>query len=275
MLLQDQQVRILTKLGFTPTQVRLYLTLLRIGKAQGRKLADQAGVSRSIVHRELDELQKRGIVEKEITQPYTFRAVPIDEGLKILLKQKFDEADEIRDETEILLQKTRNKQKTSLRDEEYRLVLIGRKERIIQRIKRQHDTAKVCVDILTTLPRLLQVLNECLPNVEQSLSRGIQFRVALDNCEQEIGAYPTIEILISKPNFSLRVSSSSLAATAVVFDRKEALFCFYPAKPLAESPVIWTNHSSFLAMCECYFEEIWRSAKEYNWNNEKVLISTR
>jgi sugar-specific transcriptional regulator TrmB len=275
MLLQDQEVRILTKLGFTPTQVRLYLTLLRIGKAQGRKLADQAGVSRSIVHRELDELQKRGIVEKEITQPYTFRAVPIDEGLKILLKQKFDEDNEIRDETEILLQKTKKQAKLSSRDEEYRLVLIGRKERIIQRIKQQHDTAKVSVDILTTLQRFLQVLNDCLPNVEQSLSRGVHFRVALDNNDREIMACKNIETLISKPNFCLRLSSCSLAATAGVFDRKEALFCYYPAKPLAESPVIWTNHSSFLAMCECYFEEIWRSAKEHDWNNEKVLLSTR
>ena len=260
-MLQQEEAHILKKLGFTPTQTKLYLTLLRIEKAQGRILADQAGVSRSIIHRELDELQKRGIVEKEITQPYTFRAVPIEEGLKILLEQKFDEAKDLQSETEKILQKTRNKQNRSLDDEKYALVMVGRKERIIQRLKRQHDNAEVSVEILTTLQRLLQILNECLPNVEESLSRGVQFRVVLDNISQEIGSHQTIMGLLSKPNFHLRFSSRSLHTNCVVFDGKEACFCFYPAKPLAKSPIIWTNHPSFLEMFQNYFEAIWKTAK--------------
>jgi hypothetical protein len=55
--------------------------------------------------------------------------------------------------------------------------------------------------------------------------------------------------------------SSSISVNAAIFDGKEASFCFYPSKPLTESPIIWTNHPSFLAMFQSHFENIWKSAQ--------------
>ena len=59
MFVREEEALILTKLGFTQTQTRLYLTLLKIGNANGRTLAEHAKVPRSIVYRALDELQKK------------------------------------------------------------------------------------------------------------------------------------------------------------------------------------------------------------------------
>ena len=103
--------------------------------AKGRTLAEHAKVPRSIVYRALDELQEKGLVEKEIAQPYTFRATPIQSALQILLDQKFEECKKIRKETNMLLRKTKNIQDTSLGDQQYKFLMIDRKERIIQRIK--------------------------------------------------------------------------------------------------------------------------------------------
>ena len=260
MFFKEEEALILTKLGFTQTQAKLYLTLLRMGNANGRVLAEHAKVPRSIVYRALDELQKKGLVEKEIVQPYMFSATPIQHGLQMLVNQKFEECKKIRKETNILLKKTKNRQDMSQGDQEYKLLMIDRKERIIQRMRQQHDNAKLCVDVLSTPQRWLQILNECLRNYENALSRGVQYRVVLDSCKLDIDHQKNIQVLLSKPNFHLRLSCP-LCVNAAIFDGKEASFSFYPSKPLTESPIIWTNHPSFLAMFQSYFENIWASAQ--------------
>ena len=261
MFVKEEEALILTKLGFTQTQTKLYLTLLKMGNANGRTLAEQAKVPRSIVYRALDELQKKGLVEKEISQPYTFSATPIQHGLQMLIDQKFEECKKIRKETEMFLKKTKNTQDMSLGDQEYKLLMIDRKERIIQRMRQQHDNAKLNVDVLSTPQRWLQILHECLQNYENALSRGVQYRVVLDSYKQDIDHQKNIQALLSKPNFNLRLSSSSLCVSGAIFDGKEATFSFYPSKPLTESPIIWTNHPSFLAMFQSHFENIWKSAR--------------
>ena len=274
MFFKEEEALILTKLGFTQTQTKLYLTLLKMGKSDGRTLAEQAKVPRSIVYRALDELQKKGLVEKEITQPYTFKATPIQSGLQMMLDQKFEECKKIRKETDKFLRKTKNTKDTSLIDQEYELLMIDRKERIIQRMKHQHKNVKLYVDVLSTPQRWLQILNECLHDYENALSRGVQYRVVLDSCKQDIGHHKNIQTLLSKANVYLKFSSSTLCVNAAIFDGKEASFCFYPSKPLQESPIIWTNHPSFLVMFQSYFENIWASSQCATETTKKTIHST-
>ena len=232
-----------------------------MGNANGRTLAEHAKVPRSIVYRALDELQKKGLVEKEIAQPYIFRAISIQNGLQMLLDQKFEECKKIRKETGKLLRKTKNNQDMPLSDRQYEFLMIDRKERIIQRMRHQHENAKQRVDVLSTLQRWLQILNECLHDYENAISRGVRYRVVLDSCKQDIGRHKNIRDLLSNPNVCLRLSTCSLSVNAAIFDDKEGSFCFYPSKPLSESPIIWTNHPSFLAMFQSHFENIWESAQ--------------
>jgi sugar-specific transcriptional regulator TrmB len=255
---KEEESLLLTKLGFTQTQTKLYLTLLKMGNVNGRTLAEHANVPRSIVYRALDELQKKGLVEKEISQPYTFSATPIQLGLQMLVDQKFLECRKIRKEIKILIKKTKSDQDMSLGDQEYKFLMIDRKERIIQRMRQQHDNVKLTVDVLSTPQRWLQILHYCLQNYEHALSRDVHYRVVLDSCKEDIRHQKNIQTLFSKPNFHLRLSSS-ISVNAAIFDGKEASFCFYPSKPLTESPIIWTNHPSFLAMFQSHFESIWKS----------------
>jgi sugar-specific transcriptional regulator TrmB len=232
-----------------------------MGNANGRTLAERAKVPRSIVYWALDELQKKRLVEKEISQPYMFIATPIQPGLQMLVDQKFEDCKKIRKETEKFLKKTKSTQETSFGDQEYKLLMIDRKERIIQKMKQQHNSAKLCVDVLSTPQRWLQILHDCITNYEKNLSRGVKYRVVLDSCDLDLDHQKNIQTLLSKPTFNLKLSTNSLCVNAAIFDGKEATFSFYPSKPLTESPVIWTNHPSFLAMFQSYFENIWKSAE--------------
>ncbi len=56
-------------LGLTERQARVYLTLLRTATAKARTVAIYAGVPRQEAYGLLLELQQRGIVHKNLTDP--------------------------------------------------------------------------------------------------------------------------------------------------------------------------------------------------------------
>jgi hypothetical protein len=104
----------------------------------------------------------------------------------MLIDQRFEECKKIKKETEKFIQKTKSSQDASLGDQEYKLLMIDRKERIIQRMKQQHNGAKLCVDVLSTPQRWLQILHDCVQNYEDNLSRGVKYRVVLDSCNLDL-----------------------------------------------------------------------------------------
>jgi hypothetical protein len=55
-------------------------------------------------------------------------------------------------------------------------------------------------------------------------------------------------------------------------DQKEATLNFFPSKSLGESSIMWTNHPSFISMCQDHFDKVWHSSREYKKQNENTLL---
>jgi hypothetical protein len=130
-------------------------------------------------------------------------------------------------------------------------------------MKLQHDNAQRNINVLCTLPRWLQILNFCFEDYEKALSRGVKYRVVIEASDSEIRSQDSIQVLLTKPNFELRLSGSPLRTNASIFDQKEVTINFFPSQSLAESPVIWTNHPSFILMCQDHFIATWKMTKKY------------
>jgi sugar-specific transcriptional regulator TrmB len=97
MLIEGEEIQLLMDIGFTKTQAKLYLTLLKLEEADGRALSEKANVPRPEVYRTLSELEKKGLVEKEISTPYRFKATPLNFGLQILMSQRAQQFKEVQE----------------------------------------------------------------------------------------------------------------------------------------------------------------------------------
>ena len=267
----EEEVSIFRELGVTRIQTELYLTLLKIGKTDGKTLTRRTNLPRPEVYRTLEELQEKGLVEKEITQPYTFTAIPIQQGLQMLMTQKFEKCNTIQDKIENLLQKIENKKTEKVLDEqEYQLIMVDHKERIIQKMRQQHEDAQNEVVVLSNPQRWLLILHYCLENYERALERGVWYRVVIENSENGIASQKNVQMLLSRPNFEMKLSNGSFCTSAALFDRKEATFAFHPSRALGESPIILTNHPSFLTMLQEHFENVWKKASRFKVQNENA-----
>ena len=263
MLFQNENAQFLVQIGFTEAQAKLYLALLRTGKTDAKTLQKLTKVPRPVVYRTLNELQEKGLVETEIATPHSFKATPIHLAMKIIVKQKMKDYRETENKTKKFLRKFQQPKEETAREGEYRFTVLDGKERIIQKMKQQHDNAHFSIDILSTLPRWLQIIEECTENYKKALNRGVKYRVIAETPDSEVNVSENVQTLLANSNFKLKITPNSGQTNSAIFDRKEATFNYYPSKSLGESPLIWTNHPSFMAMCQDHFETIWKLARKY------------
>jgi sugar-specific transcriptional regulator TrmB len=265
---EEESVEFLTQIGFTITQAKLYLTLLKLDEADAGTLSKKANIPRPEVYRTLSELQKKGFVEKEITSPYRFKATPIEYGLQILMIQRMQQSKELQEKIKEHLRKIQRCPTETQQEEAYKLSMVEGRERILQIIRLGHDNARQSVDILSTLKQWLQILDSCFENYEKALARKVKYRVVIEKPRCAISFPEKVKALLAEPSFELRLSPTRLKTNAAVFDQKEAAFNFFPAKSLTESPIIWTNHPSFISMWQDHFKLIWKTAREYRLENK-------
>jgi len=258
---EEEDTHLLSEIGFTMNQAKLYLALLKLGKAEGKTLAKYSGAQKTVLYRTLNELHSMGLVERDITTPYKFKATPLKQGLQIIVNRSLERYKQNREKTEQFLLKKQHLEEVE--EPEYRLTTYEGKERITQIIKLQHEKAHISINILSTLQRWLQILECCFENYERALARNVKYRVVINKTDGKIAIPKEVKKLVLNPNFELKIARDPLVNNMGIFDFKEATFNFYPSKSLKESPIIWTNHPSFISMATDHFEKTWKSAKKY------------
>jgi len=263
LLFDKEETLLLTQVGFTKTQAKIYLTLLKLKEPDAKTLSKASSVPKPEVYRTLKELQKMGLAEKQITKPIKYTATPLQFGLQILMTQKVQQCKKIQSEIKHFL---RNHQSCPLeipQEREYRLSMVEGKQRLTQVIRLQHDRVRRSVDILSTMQRWMQILDFNLENYEKALNRGVNYRVVIEDPGFKIEVQEKVRTLIGRPNFKLRVCSDRLNNNVAIFDSKEATINFFEGKPLGESPLVVTNHLGFVSMCQDHFDKVWKSSREY------------
>lgn len=165
-------------------------------------------------------------------------------------------------ETTEFLRGLPEKKEHPIEAEDYKIVMIDGKERIIQQIKTQISLSQSSIRILTTLQRWQPTVHACFKNYTKALDRGVEIRVLAQKEDSEVSKRVE-QLLSSSSNFNLKLSSEYNCCNFGIFDNQETIINYFPSKIIEESPVIWTNHPSFLAMCRGEFESAWRATTKY------------
>jgi len=259
----------LVTIGFTYNQARIYLSLLKTGRSKASKISRVSNVPRQEVYRVIDELRHKGLVDKIVGMPNQYEAVPLDEALQSLISNKVDQCKLIQKKTKEILRDNIFYPLKKGQEEEYKIIILEGKQRIMREIKREHDSVEKRVKAISTLQRVSQMLEFCLQNYIKALDRGVKYQWLIEKNTDFIVLPESVKVLLAKPNFEVRCLHHSLTVNAALFDTKEATFNFFPSKSVAESPIIWTNHPSFLSIFQGYFDNLWESAVCFQTTLEK------
>ncbi len=253
-------------MGLSSSQTKVYLALATLGKATGKTVWKCSGVARQDIYRVLAELLDKGLVEKTISRPTEFKAVPMYQGIDLLLTRKNNEYKKIEEETKKLLQRIReNQEKENPFEDKEQFYLVPAKDAAWQTIKKSVTNAKKTIDAVFSWKQFLQLTTTQEDDIAESIKRGVKYRWVVDKPEKESNLPCVARTYLESDScqFKIGIPNSPEAALAI-FDQNEVLVSTESQMPFyLDSAILWSNNASFVGSMQHYFSLMWEKAQKF------------
>jgi len=253
----ENDLRALTLLGLSLSQSKVYITIAKTEPADAKTIWKLTKVGRQDIYRILLELQKMNLVERIVASPSMYRAIPLEEGVSILLERRKEENRKLEAEAEKFI-KNHQRNNKAIHHDGFQLIFIPEGKARVFRMHQSVGRTQRTADLTSTL-RKWAIGIELL---EKEVNKGVQTRGIVftdDHNWYEKLEQPYFE----KPNLQLRwLPRSQLDTDYCIYDGREAFISVNPADGGQEkSRCIWTDYPSIIKLLQNHFEMNWNMAK--------------
>ncbi len=261
---REERIEVLTELGLTMIQAKIYLSLLQTGPSTAKNLAATMGTSRPDVYRVIETLHKDGIIEKLLTKPAVFKAAPAEQLIDSLLKQKIEAQKELNKKSNKLLTDLLTSQmETEIHETGIDFLVIQGKEATFQKLKEAISNAQTSIYVITSQRRFSEAVIEFHSLYNAALKRGVKIWIATENHIPQNRALRIMKSLMKNPNFEVKYFIGSPAAHIAIFDAKNAYSTMLiPSVSLDASACLWSMNASFVELVQSYFEKKWNNSEK-------------
>jgi sugar-specific transcriptional regulator TrmB len=256
----DASKETLMELGLTLSQARVYIATAKLGKVKAKDLCEGSGVGRQEIYRILDELLKMGLIEKEISAPTHFRAVPISKGALLLFNRKQEEILDLK--IKMMNLASEDLKIWEKQPSESEFLILPRKYLMETRGESSYRNAKKTIEFFAPFKRLVSCFTYNYRAYSEPIKRGVEMRAITE----KVDTYQYQQIkkeavnIFSGKNFSLRFVAQLDNVAFSLIDGKELYFPLNPDKSLYEDQSLWTNNKSLITMTHKYFSMNWKKA---------------
>jgi sugar-specific transcriptional regulator TrmB len=258
--------KLLVDLGLSPTQSKIYLANLQIGKATVKDISNNCNIAREDVYKGLPSLQTLGIVTKHLSSPIQYQAIELKETIEVLLGAKQKQYSELKKGADQTLKNFKKPINDSTK-KELENTFVSATENVQEAIDATKE-AQITIDFTTRYNLFAfamnsQPLEKYIKEMRKAADRGIKFRMLIDNPEK---TKPVYEIsyklseskkLVFHKNFEYRYLDSPLNCIMIIYDNKKCLIETSTEKDVRITPQIWTNNLILVELCKTYFEKNW------------------
>jgi sugar-specific transcriptional regulator TrmB len=177
MLIQNEEVQTLIKLGLTVLQARVYIALIKFGASTGKAAARAAQVAPQDVYRVLSELQEKGLVEKIISKPPLYRATIIQLGISMLLQEKQEEYITTKKQAETILTSLNQNRSQNNKEEGVQFTITSELKLLIKTHEKLTSSCKSNIDFVYPIKIGAQELIRDSDHIKTAIKRGIKFEL--------------------------------------------------------------------------------------------------
>ena len=265
MSFKEHAKKVLHELGLTFSQAKLYVALLSFSDAAtASAISTFSNVARQDVYHVMNELQEIGLIEKVISNPIKFRAVPIADATSFLIGKRGDRTKALVEESTALLDKFPSKSSKTEAQTEIQFILIPKGETLVRRVEKALKTADRRILVVTPWREFTQWTFTLHKRWRQTLNRGVRVNWITENQSQTSGAnLEMIDSLTRNATFKLRTLPPAIDVRLSVFDGREVFIAANASVNAAEFPALWTNSPTMISTLEDYFRMKWKLAAEY------------
>jgi sugar-specific transcriptional regulator TrmB len=256
----EEDTKLLTRLGLTELQAQIYLILARMDKATLRDLSVAAKVDRANVYRVINRLQELNLIEKLLATPTIFRALPLNEGLKMLLEKKDQEHNEIKAKTRDMLSRYKKVSQDAVGEDVSQFILVPDGRLTKRKVAEMIDSNQKSHDILIYWADFKSQAKAVASMWTKVLVRGVKVRIIVF-LEKNEKLPSSVLCLRRYPYFEVRKASAPPKVTLSIIDGREILISVTPSISPRGKPGLYVNNHGVVGLVEEYFELAWRDSE--------------
>ena len=253
----DKETKVLTGLGLTLLQARIYLTLVKFGNLSIKEISTNAKIARQDVYRITSELQEMGMVEKHISIPVSFNAIQFESGINLLLELRREKNYEIEEAATEILKNFRKDVKLANLDSEsnQKFVLIPTGKFFEQRVREAMERTQTKMDFLASERVFPLAYSSHIQDWQKFTEKGIKIRWIISSITENLPKIP-----FKSPVGEFRFILQHDIVPTGLYDEKEVIIATSHKLPL--EPCLWTDNPPLVSILQKYFDTLWNESIE-------------
>jgi sugar-specific transcriptional regulator TrmB len=263
--LKEDAEKVLRELGLTYSQAKLYVTLLSFSEAAtANAISTISNMARQDVYHVMNELQEIGLIEKVISNPVKFRAVPIADATSFLIGKRGDRTRALVEESTALLDKFPSKSSKTEAQTESQFILIPKGETLVRRVEKAIKADDSKIQVINPWQETIQWLFKLHEYFQEAIERGVKvFWITESQHQNPDSDTKIIDSLARTSGFRLRTVAPPVSMKMSVFDFREVFVATNIGQHVAESPALWTNSPMMVELLTDFFDMKWKLATDY------------
>lgn len=260
MSIYEQIASTFKELGLGIVHTRLYIVLAQSGTSTARLIAKNAKVAPQDVYRLLNELADLGLVEIVIDKPTRYSALPLSDGLNLLLKRRKDNIVSL-EKTIHQISELTSPLSASSDQRVGEFVLIPEKEPIDRMVTKIFSTARKSVDMMNNYPEVLIGHEKHFEEKCKALDNGVVIREIVCSQDTSLPRYFTV---FQKKYQNLKMKKVETPAPAILMikDNSDLFFATSTKLETLSQPFLWSNNSVLLSVFRQWYDNLWDSSMD-------------
>ncbi|MCW4015908.1 MAG: hypothetical protein NWF06_06015 [Candidatus Bathyarchaeota archaeon] len=258
----EKQIQTLVELGLTQLQARVYFALVCLGTATAKEARDYSKLARQDIYRVAKELHELGLIQKIISRPTRYRAIPLREATSILFNNKKKDISKLRAKAEELNKFQKTSIPNTLEWVHPTFTLIPQTKKPLKLAAKAILKAQESVDAIATDMRLFYVITNYPECFEQAIQKGVKTRHIIAKPKDPKTIKHLEDFSAKSPHFEIRYIPKITPKIAII-DEKEVHIVIAPKEGgLEEDCVLYSDSTELIEIVRNYFESLWSQAKE-------------
>jgi len=267
----DELLKRLMEFGLNEREAKLYVCLLKHGASTVAKLTKSLGTYRVDVHRTLESVIDKGLVEALLDAPLMYVAVPIREAVNSALEERMDEYRNMQQMTHELVEIVERIHFEPTEEvSKFRLVRSVKRARTImsQMVKAAQNDI-----VFITTPDVANAIVEfgSLADYKNAAKRKVSVRCITNISDRNLDA-----VLDARNYIGIRHYSDYHGIRFLAVDNREsftALDCdVLQSESALRNVWLWSNNTGFAEHLRATFEILWTQSSSMEERMNEILI---
>ncbi len=236
------------------------MALVKFGSSRIMEISENSKVARPDVYPTLRKLRQLALVEKIISTPPEYRAIPMKECLSTLLEAKRSQYQKIEAETEILQGTIKTEPAEGNHKENPQFILVPQ-QKVVDRIGASIEKTQKSIDAVLSWKRFSRAIVGTLgESIEKAWAKRVKIRLIVEKPPKNKTAEQLVQYFRQKPFAQLRFISYHPDTIFGVYDRKEVSMMTLSRTDLQGSPGLWSTNDALISLGRKHFETLWHQS---------------